>query len=154
MASPARAHDMSQAAIAISARLQLAALLLQQEVCYLYACVTAVMMQYQHQAHSLCPHLLQGAVEFLLLARQMEQAFDVAQAHQEMDTFAALVAANAAPAELQRIAAYYESRGELAKAGDVWLRCGQQARAVQLYLQVSRRQAPELLCQNCVHCLL
>jgi WD repeat-containing protein 19 len=75
-------------------------------------------------------------VEFLLLARQLDQAFDVAQAHGEMDTFAALVAANAAPAELQRIAAYYESRGELSKAGDVALRCGQQARAVTLYLQV------------------
>ena len=39
----------------------------------------------------------QGAVEFLLLAGQMDQAFDIAMGHNEMDTFARIVAASAKP---------------------------------------------------------
>lgn len=40
---------------------------------------------------------LQGAVEFLLMAGQMDQAFDIAMGHNEMDTFARIVAASAKP---------------------------------------------------------
>eukprot|EP00955_Chlamydomonas_euryale_P009184 98506-Chlamydomonas_euryale.AAC.1 len=36
-----------------------------------------------------------GAVEFLLLAGQMDQAFDIAQGHSEMDTFARIVQSQA-----------------------------------------------------------
>lgn len=81
--------------------------------------------------------MLQGAVEFLLLANQMDQAFDIAQGHNQMDTFARIVAASAKPVDYQRIAQYYESRGEFDKAGDMWASCDQHPRAVQLYLKVS-----------------
>lgn len=84
-----------------------------------------------------CPCLLpQGAVEFLLLANQMDQAFDIAQGHNEMDTFARIVASSTRPVDYQRIALYYESRGEYDKAGDMWASSGQEAKAVQLYLKV------------------
>ncbi|KXZ49298.1 hypothetical protein GPECTOR_22g892 [Gonium pectorale] len=85
----------------------------------------------------------QGAVEFLLLAGQMDQAFDIAMGHNEMDTFARIVAASAKPVDYQRIAQYYESRGEYDKAADMWTKCDQSPRAVQLYLKVGTDQALE-----------
>ena len=60
----------------------------------------------------------QGAVEFLLLAGQMDQAFDIAQGHNEMDTFARIVSLSAQPSDYTRIAQYYESRGEFEKVCD------------------------------------
>mmetsp|Transcript_36982 Transcript_36982/g.82211 ORF Transcript_36982/g.82211 Transcript_36982/m.82211 type:complete len:1366 (+) Transcript_36982:300-4397(+) len=83
----------------------------------------------------------QGAVEFLLLAGQMDQAFDIAQKYNEMDTFARIVTASAKPVDYQRIAQYYESRGEYDKAGDMWSSSGQDAKAVQLYLKVGNNMA-------------
>ena len=38
--------------------------------------------------------------------------------------------------DYQRIAQYYESRGEYDKAGDMWGSSGQDTKAVQLYLKV------------------
>jgi WD repeat-containing protein 19 len=128
------------------------------------------------------------AIEFLLLAGNMDQAFDVAkvcarrggrgaggapvmlmrcsggtgrphtaaccrlqwqhwsstncrvlQANGLMDVFAQLVAAAAlSMADLERISAYYEARGELGKAADLAAKCEQWARAVTLYLKASR----------------
>jgi hypothetical protein len=40
--------------------------------------------------------------------------------------------------DYQRIAQYYESRGEFDKAADMWSKCDQAPRAVQLYLKVRR----------------
>ncbi|PNW73788.1 hypothetical protein CHLRE_13g572700v5 [Chlamydomonas reinhardtii] len=84
-----------------------------------------------------------GAVEFLLMAGQMDQAFDIAMGHNEMDTFARIVAASAKPVDYQRIAQYYESRGEYDKAADMWSKCDQAPRAVQLYLKVGTNPALE-----------
>lgn len=85
----------------------------------------------------------QGAVEFLLLANQMDQAFDIAQGHNQMDTFAQIVASSTRPVDFQRIALYYESRGEYDKAGDMWAASGQEAKAVQLYLKVGNHGSLE-----------
>eukprot|EP00879_Flechtneria_rotunda_P029705 GHRR01032146.1.p1 GENE.GHRR01032146.1~~GHRR01032146.1.p1 ORF type:complete len:223 (+),score=87.94 GHRR01032146.1:179-847(+) len=77
------------------------------------------------------------AVEFLLLAGQMDQAFDVAAAQGQMDAFAQLVSRNIkAPEEMTRVAQYYDQRGEPEKAADIWAKAGQPERAVMLYLQV------------------
>lgn len=66
--------------------------------------------------HCLKEQNFAGAVEFLLLAGQTDAAFDTAQQRGEMDTFARVVAATASARDYQRIAAYYESRGEYEKA--------------------------------------
>jgi len=82
-----------------------------------------------------------GAVEFLLLAGQMDQAFDIAQGHSEMDTFARIVQSQARPVDYKRIAEYYEGRGEYDKAGDMWAASEEDAKAVQLYLKVGKHEA-------------
>ena len=38
--------------------------------------------------------------------------------------------------QVERIAVYYEQRGELDKAGDMWARTEQRERALKLYLRV------------------
>lgn len=99
-------------------------------------------------ASMLSRHCLQakdfkGAVEFLLLAGQMDQAFDIAMGHSEMDTFARIITLSAKPVDYQRIAQYYESRGEYDKAADMWAQSGQEAKAVALYLKVGTNPAIE-----------
>eukprot|EP00798_Chlamydomonas_sp_ICE-L_P012670 gene12669-15902_t len=84
-----------------------------------------------------------GAVEFLLLAGQMDQAFDIAQGHNEMDTFARIVQSSAKTADYNRIAQYYEGRGEFDKAGDMYASSEQYPRAVQLYLKVGNNATLE-----------
>ncbi len=44
--------------------------------------------------------------------------------------------------DYSRIAQYYESRGEYDKAADMWTKCDQAPRAVQLYLKVCARRPP------------
>jgi len=79
----------------------------------------------------------EGAVEFLLVAGKMEQAFDVAQNKGAMDTFARILMSTTQPADYGRIAHYYENRGEYIKAGDMWCAAEEYSRAVQLYLKVN-----------------
>ena len=51
-------------------------------------------------------------MEFLLLAGQMDQSFDIAQGHNEMDTFARIVQASAKPVRGEGMhAAHREGRG-------------------------------------------
>jgi hypothetical protein len=80
--------------------------------------------------------MTQGAVEFLLLAGSRDQAFDIAQAHQEMNTFARIIAAEATPDQYAKIAAHYENHGEYEKAADVCVIAQQHLKAVQLFLKV------------------
>lgn len=41
-----------------------------------------------------------------------------------------------APLQVERIAAYYEHRGQLEQAADMWARAEQREKALRLYLQV------------------
>ncbi|MEW5318051.1 MAG: hypothetical protein WDW38_009304 [Sanguina aurantia] len=93
--------------------------------------------------HCMASKDFQGAVEFLLMAGQMDQAFDQAQKFQEMDTFARCVINCIANVDYPKIAQYYESRGEFDKAGDMWAAGEQYPRAVQLYLKVGTDAALE-----------
>ncbi|GBF91989.1 hypothetical protein Rsub_04713 [Raphidocelis subcapitata] len=73
-------------------------------------------------------------------------AFDVAASRGEMDAFAALVGAGAsakseAGPRVEKIAAYYEARGQPERAADAWARAEQRERAARLYLQVGTTAA-------------
>ena len=78
-----------------------------------------------------------GAVEFLLLSGQLDQAFDIAAANGEMEAFAEFVGVGSKGGqEAERIAEYYEKRGELEKAAEMWSQAGQSGRAMNLLLKV------------------
>jgi WD repeat-containing protein 19 len=75
-----------------------------------------------------------AAVEFLLLARKSEDAFQLASTANCMDRYAAALGPDASAAECTAVAQYYEERNQPAKAGRMYARAGQHARALRLLL--------------------
>jgi hypothetical protein len=51
-----------------------------------------------------------GAIEFLLIAKRHEEAFQIAKDHDEVEMFASALGTEASEAENQRIATFYESK--------------------------------------------
>lgn len=83
---------------------------------------------------------VEGALRFLLLARQAEAAFEYAKAQQRVDAYVEALAGDAGlpDAEALRVAEYYEGRQELAAAARLYKRCRRQehkAKALKLALQ-------------------
>jgi hypothetical protein len=69
------------------------------------------------------------------LNRRSEEAFELAQTHDAMDSYARLVADAASPEETLRLAKYYESRTAFGKAAGFYDKCGQAKQALRLYLR-------------------
>ena len=81
-----------------------------------------------------------GAIEFLILANQTEEAFHLAVAHDERHRTVkafeiALGEDGGTPEEYANIAKYYETKQEWSKAGDYYTTCGQYYKALKLFLQ-------------------
>lgn len=79
---------------------------------------------------------MQAAVEFLLVAKQPQQAFEVAQTHGQMDAYVRFVGSNASSDDCVRIAMYYEARGNFDMAARLFSQSGQPHKALLLYIQV------------------
>jgi WD repeat-containing protein 19 len=75
------------------------------------------------------------AVEFLLLAKRVSDAFQLSEQHNEMDTFAQLIGDNGSSEQYQNIAVYYESTKKYGVAGEFCIRCNDWPRALKLFLQ-------------------
>lgn len=80
--------------------------------------------------------LVQAAVEFLLMAKQPQQAFEVAQTHGQMAAYVQFMGSNASSDECVRIAGYYEARGNFDAAAQLYSQGGQPQKALLLYMQV------------------
>ena len=80
---------------------------------------------------------MQAAVEFLLLARQPQQAFEVAQTHGQMDAYVKGMGSSPSNEECMKVAAYYYRRGFLDAAAQMYAQAGQAQKALVLYMQVS-----------------
>lgn len=76
----------------------------------------------------------QGTIEFLLIAKHNEEAFQVAMKHSEMGTYAQLLGDDGTQEEYMNIAIYYENVKEYAKAALYYSLCNQFAKAVKFYL--------------------
>jgi WD repeat-containing protein 19 len=72
-------------------------------------------------------------LEFLLLAQQEEQTFEVAKAHQVVDTYVQLLLTQGR--DVQHILDYYQQSRAWAAAGRLYHRLGQPAKALPLLLQ-------------------
>lgn len=75
-------------------------------------------------------------MEFLLIAKQPQQAFEVAQTHGQMDAYVRSLGSNPSSADCVRAAAYYETRGNMDAAAQLYAQCGQPDKALTLYMQV------------------
>jgi WD repeat-containing protein 19 len=60
---------------------------------------------------------IRGAIEFLLMARQSDEAFDLAKAHSQVDVYAAALGEHMSPDDALQVAQYYEKEHDLGKAG-------------------------------------
>jgi WD repeat-containing protein 19 len=75
------------------------------------------------------------AIEFLILAENNDEAFDVAQAHDEMATYATSVGDNGTGDEYLSIAHFYETKGEFGRAADYYVKVHEHDKALKLYLR-------------------
>lgn len=79
---------------------------------------------------------VQAAVEFLLIAKQHQQAFEVAQAHSQMEAYVRFAGDDASSDDLLAVASHYETRGDVEAAARLYAKCGQPDVALRLYMQV------------------
>jgi WD repeat-containing protein 19 len=78
-----------------------------------------------------------AAIEFLLMARRQDEAFELAQVHEAMDTYALIVGQSGQPEDYEKLASYYERKpGGEAQAGENYEKCGKYQQALRLYLKV------------------
>lgn len=75
-------------------------------------------------------------MEFLLIAKQQQQAFQVAQTHDQMDAYLRFAGDGINPEDMLSVAGYYETRGSVATAAQLYAKCGQPSTALRLYMQV------------------
>lgn len=92
----------------------------------------------------LCTSSLQAAVEFLVMAQQPQQAFEVAQVHGQMDAYVRFVGAEASSEDLLAAASHYETRGNVETAAQLYAKYGQPDVALRLYMQVLYKPVPYL----------
>eukprot|EP01049_Picozoa_sp_SAG25_P012067 SAG25_NODE_1565_length_2761_cov_1.397821_2_plen_581_part_00 len=81
-----------------------------------------------------------AAVEFLLVAKEAEEAFTHATTHGAMDTYANSLGDDGTPDEYAKIARFFESTGELAKAGQFYRKCQDYSRAIALFLKCGDKE--------------
>ncbi|GBG32352.1 WD repeat-containing protein 19 [Hondaea fermentalgiana] len=77
----------------------------------------------------------QGAIEFLLMAKRAEDAFELATAHDTMEVFESALGGDGTPEQYSSIAKYYETKQQWSKAAEFYGVCGQHHKALKLYLQ-------------------
>jgi WD repeat-containing protein 19 len=80
------------------------------------------------------------AVEFLLLAKNDQEAFHLAERHDKMDKYEEGLAEKGTREQHMRIAGYYEQRNMLGHAAKHYSLCEEYAIAVKLYLKVGEKE--------------
>jgi WD repeat-containing protein 19 len=81
-----------------------------------------------------------GAIEFLLMAQKSEEAFQLAQTHDQMAVYAKALGDTITQEEATDIARYYEQQQNWGKAGEFYTVCGKYKVALKLFLQCGERE--------------
>eukprot|EP00455_Lapot_gusevi_P056858 TRINITY_DN9540_c0_g1_i8.p1 TRINITY_DN9540_c0_g1~~TRINITY_DN9540_c0_g1_i8.p1 ORF type:complete len:402 (+),score=109.73 TRINITY_DN9540_c0_g1_i8:43-1248(+) len=74
------------------------------------------------------------------MAKQSEQAFKLAQAHDQVEHFASMLGDNGSTDEYLAIGIYFEGKKDYASAGQYFVICGDYVKALRLYLQCGEQQ--------------
>jgi len=80
-----------------------------------------------------------SAIEFLLLAKRSEDAFEVAVTNEQMEAFTTALGKEGSHDEYKRVAQYYDARNDALKAGEFWFLCKDYSKALRLFLQCGER---------------
>ena len=78
-----------------------------------------------------------AAIEFLLIGRKVDDAFQLARERSEMDVFVSCLGDTGTPEEYRRLAKFFEKENDFARAGDMYGACGERGAAVRSYLKAS-----------------
>jgi len=81
-----------------------------------------------------------AAIEFLLIAQKSEEAFQLAQTHDQMAVYAKALGESITQDEATDIARYYEQQQNPGKAGEFYTICGKYKTALKLFLQCGERE--------------
>ena len=81
-----------------------------------------------------------GAIEFLLIANKYEDAFRLAQVHNQMDMFTKIIGDHISLDDALKVAEYYEKSQDLGKAGKFYSLCGKYAHAMKLFFSCGDRE--------------
>jgi WD repeat-containing protein 19 len=76
-----------------------------------------------------------GAIEFLLMAKRGEEAFELAEKHNQMDIYANAMKDNGSSEDYMKIAKHYERKANWGKAGKYWAISGKYHQALKLFLK-------------------
>eukprot|EP00755_Sulcionema_specki_P023223 Sspe_Gene.78375::Locus_49029_Transcript_1_1_Confidence_1.000_Length_4205::g.78375::m.78375/K19671/WDR19, IFT144; WD repeat-containing protein 19 len=79
----------------------------------------------------------ESAIEFLLLAKKTDEAFELASQHDLMDTYARILGTNGSAEDNTNLAQYYEKKKQLGLAGDYYAKCNKYDKALSRYLQAA-----------------
>mmetsp|Transcript_37995 Transcript_37995/g.88783 ORF Transcript_37995/g.88783 Transcript_37995/m.88783 type:complete len:1377 (+) Transcript_37995:70-4200(+) len=83
---------------------------------------------------------IKGAVEFLLLGKADSEAFQLAERHDEMETYEQGLQEKGTWEQHKQIARYYEQRNLLSQAAKHYSLCEDYAQALRLYLKVGEKE--------------
>lgn len=81
----------------------------------------------------------QAAIEFLLMAKRPEEAFQMAVSHNQMDKYTKALGDDGDTEKYTRIALYYEERKDYGNAARFFNMCGNHNKALKLYLQCGEK---------------
>jgi hypothetical protein len=81
-----------------------------------------------------------AAIEFLILSKAADEAFELATRHEEMAVFTAALGKDGTAGQYQAVASYYEAKGEFSTAGDFWQEASEPLKALRTYLQCGERE--------------
>ncbi|XP_064419402.1 WD repeat-containing protein 19 isoform X2 [Latimeria chalumnae] len=76
-----------------------------------------------------------SAIQFLVMSKCNDEAFQLAQQHNQMEVYADIIGSDATSEDYQSIALYFEGEKKHFLAGKFFLLCGQHARALKHFLK-------------------
>ncbi|KAL7856198.1 hypothetical protein AOLI_G00198020 [Acnodon oligacanthus] len=76
-----------------------------------------------------------SAIQFLVLSRCSDEAFQLAQQHGQMEVYADIIGSEATSEDYQSIALYFEGEKKHLQAGKFFHKCGQYSRALKHFLK-------------------
>ena len=87
------------------------------------------------------------AIEFLILGGKREEAFIIAQSHEEMDEYARIILKvdERNTDEHLKIAQYFEGKSQWGKAAKHYEKCEQYTKALKLYMEEGESRIPDMI---------
>jgi WD repeat-containing protein 19 len=81
-----------------------------------------------------------GAIEFLLMSKRAEEAFEEASSHDAVNVYVDVLGTNGSPEQYIQVARYYERKKDWGNAGRFHAICGQYSKALNYFLMCGEEE--------------